>query len=607
VAANSRGIHLRIAILDTDLDANAVLGERASEKYDFILHTRPPASGNNANLGKCALRVLGSTESAKASLLTVLQELFATGDSNTGPILADAACSFLSATDYSLYMNLRHAYALFAELAKHVPLANIHHLSLFTDSLTGGNWRVPLQILARELKIRLYLSYRHGCKNLKEYVQRHVPERIYLEARRIRQRHWDGQGHVGTADSLVSFRVSGQRLCVAMMVYHPKSTRHLFAVREELIALGHEVVFISPRREVGSFLDESHVPYVSLPPAAAPRSLKLAVIKSLRQIPLLDAESGQPDEVARQVMSKLLVELALRELEVYATCSVPFGKLFRSGRVQLAVGTDSGTTAGRCFFRSAEHLGIKTAFVQHGSFSVAADVAPYFTKATLFTWGESSRRQLLDSGVPHPDRILAFGSPFEESRLTPATPVKNASRRLVVVMFGRPGNLVSVPEFTAAGQEVVAAANALPECDFVCKPHPGDHSSVWNQIIAAAGARNVAVRRDADTYDLLQNCDILITMFSTTGAEGIYLGKPVISVNLRDFPSSQDYIREGAAYEVHQLGELLAMLQMLLASPDGTDTLATTRRQFAERLLHRESMPAAQRMSLALEQLVPSA
>jgi len=115
---------------------------------------------------------------------------------------------------------------------------------------------------------------------------------------------------------------------------------------------------------------------------------------------------------------------------------------------------------------------------------------------------------------------------------------------------------------------------------------------------------NVELARAADTYDLMKHCRLLLTMFSTAGAEAIYLGKPVVSIDLEHADLGTDFLSAGAAYVVDREGQLAPLLEQLLSGAPGSDPLEETRRRFAEAFLHCEEVPAAQRIVRRIEQFV---
>ena len=113
---------------------------------------------------------------------------------------------------------------------------------------------------------------------------------------------------------------------------------------------------------------------------------------------------------------------------------------------------------------------------------------------------------------------------------------------MILVTFGVPGNFIAEASFAGAASEVLAAAAELPNVRFVIRPHPSDRASVWKELISEGRPPNVLLCRDGDTYALMHECRMLVTMASTTGAEAIFLGKPVVAVNLERQEIDLDYI-----------------------------------------------------------------
>lgn len=595
---------MKLAVVDLTCAPSAKLAARLRRDYDFLMLALPlPGFATDQN-GVPRIASVSNVEAVKRRLLLTLAALFEDGARDKGPRANGAVCSFAAAADYSLFMESRFPFVLLNDIGEFVDLPKLRRIDLFSDSPRAGACRLPLLCLAKTLAIslRVYEFGRRG-QGAKEWLVRHLPDPTQPWWLALRQRMRRFSGTQKPAPTLADSRACQSSLRTAMLVYHPKSARHLLPVRDELIQLGHSVTFFSPRPEVSRYLGDANCPHRDLPNSLPSRRLSMEVSDYLRGLPLKLSSAGGPGDILINALKRVMERLAYSELIRYVSCAAPLALAFEKGSFRLALGSDSGSTVGRTFFLTAERLGLATAFLQHGAFTVAPDVAPYFTAARIFTWGETSRQQLIDAGVENPDRIIAIGSPFEEDRLLDLASVPSLPRPLVLVAFGVPGNLVPERPFLAACREVVVAAERRPECDFIVKPHPGDHTHVWQRAIDERGAANITVRRDRDTYDLLKQCRLLITMFSTTGAEAAYLGKPVISVNLEQFPATNDFLRAGAAYTAQQPGELSAALSEILLAPAGKDRLTNLRKEFAARLLHREDRPAKRRIAEALEEL----
>jgi hypothetical protein len=360
-------------------------------------------------------------------------------------------------------------------------------------------------------------------------------------------------------------------------------------------------------------LEEANCPYTSLRLRRDGMRFHRLVEECLTRCPLNppDAELTRLARVDGP-LRRLLWHLGRGLFEDYANVAVRLPASFCGRHVDVALGTDSGSVAGRSFFRTAERLGIASVFVQHGALHGGMGTPEYFTDAKRLVWGDSARDLLLTAGLRNPEATVVIGSPRQEDILLPQRasamrsdrPRKVDSADMVLVTFGVPGNFIAEASFARAAGEVFAAAADLPKVRFVIRPHPSDRGSLWKELISECRLPNVTLCRDGDTYALLHECRMLVTMASTTGAEAIFLGKPVVTVNLEQQEMELDYIGSGAAYLASAPGELSTLLKTVLAAPEGTDALADARRAFAEQFLHVEPRPAAERIVDYLRELV---
>ena len=301
----------------------------------------------------------------------------------------------------------------------------------------------------------------------------------------------------------------------------------------------------------------------------------------------------------------LMVSRGLVACEIYAELASSLPALFRERRTNVALGTDGGSVAGHCYFKTAERMGIQPVFVQHGSVFTLVGTREYMLRSHRLLWGSTSSDRLAECSVERPDRNVIFGSPFHEQRYGHgARPAAHRDENpLVLVTFGVPGNYVTEGAFHRAAAEVFDAASKHPTVRFVIKPHPGDPGVLWRQLQTQFNLANVEIATHLDTYDLMSECSVLVTMFSTTGSEAICMGKPVVSINPDRRQGGADYLDAQAAYVVTSEGELTGILQSLFSRSTDNDPLAGARRAFAEAFFHQEARPAADRAAEFLESL----
>jgi hypothetical protein len=543
--------------------------------------------------------------------------------------LAGAKVGLVEAANCQLFFQVWNCLGLLLDLDQIVQMGRVDRIEFVTDGTQHGRWPIVVEAFAesRRLPWRSITIAKAGetralrslgrLRNWMAQSPAAMPALVRLVRDHVVRADRDARGRAENSPrssgrlGIAEGRLKGFH--AAMLVYVPKSWRYLLPIRSALLDSGNRVSMLSPRAATDFSLRELGCPYTSLRLRWDGLRCHKAIEECLTGFPL-----NPPDEELARLASaggplrRLLWQLGRQMYEDYANVAVRLPALFCDRGVDVAVGTDCGSVAGRAFFRTAEHLGIASVFVQHGALQGGMGTSEYFTKAKRLVWGESSRDVLLRAGLRAPEDTVVMGSPCHEQLLTTRAAAVGRDDRsgkcdpadMVLITFGVPGNFIAEASFAKAANEVFAAAAQLPGVRFVIRPHPSDRAAVWQELISEYGLSNIRFVPDADTYALICECRMLVTMGSTTGAEAIFLGKPVAAVNLERQELGMDYIGAGAAYLASGPGELTVLIKSVLASPEGTDPLAHARRAFAEQFLHVESRPAADRIAEYLKELV---
>lgn len=145
----------------------------------------------------------------------------------------------------------------------------------------------------------------------------------------------------------------------------------------------------------------------------------------------------------------------------------------------------------------------------------------------------------------------------------------------------------------------------LKNVTLVIKQHPGEreeHTKLIKKYLNKyKNVDAVLVPKDADTYELLFFCDLLIVRHSTTAMEAVALNKPVIVLNLSGEPDGVDYVEEGVALGVYKEEDLKSAIEKLL---NDDSELAKNRRQYIEKHLYKIDGKATERVVNLITQMI---
>lgn len=227
--------------------------------------------------------------------------------------------------------------------------------------------------------------------------------------------------------------------------------------------------------------------------------------------------------------------------------------------------------------------------------------------------GEATREVLQSRGV-NPMRIVVTGQPrYDGTQLSTeqVTSLRASlgipSDSIVVTYFGvtadadaRSYNATNSPEFASRVVRFVAA-RAEANTWVILKPHPREEATAYELI--ARDADSVVMTRDANSLDLIQISDAVISFVCTTMAEAALFGQgPLVLRSGFDGSVSESLgVSRGTFAEFADSRELLAYLGDLLAGDVKTrsiDAAAT------DAMIFRPAEGAAARIAAAMTGLV---
>ncbi len=228
---------------------------------------------------------------------------------------------------------------------------------------------------------------------------------------------------------------------------------------------------------------------------------------------------------------------------------------------------------------AAAALGVPSLSLQRGDITGFPGWADPIFSDRMAVNGPAIANAMIRAGVPE-EQLVVTG----DSRLDPwirdaerffhpgQTREKLAipqDRRLIAVMT----NPVTLNEKASHAEEYVGGLLELERQDeslhFVIKLHPNEYDlAFYERIRDRVGARNVTVIKELSTPQLLFDADVVVTTISTTGEEAIFLGKPLVVVNLTNEPDFMPYVGSAAAVTVRERGLLREGLFGALDDPE---------------------------------------
>jgi predicted glycosyltransferase len=226
-------------------------------------------------------------------------------------------------------------------------------------------------------------------------------------------------------------------------------------------------------------------------------------------------------------------------------------------------------------------MGITTLIVQHGVVEDHPVYGPIYTDKMAVT-GEAMKNVLMKRGVM-PEQLVITGQPrydelfmrtFNKEKLFRELGISTDNK--IIVLTTQP---VSHEENESLISAVTAAMKEFPQAQLVIKLHP-DENLKWYQHAINSLNYKVIIVKDLDLFELLNACDVMMTLYSTTALEAMIMDKPVITINLMNIPDRMPYAESGAALGVYSAEDIAPAIKKAMYDEEIKKKLETGRKKF---------------------------
>lgn len=206
----------------------------------------------------------------------------------------------------------------------------------------------------------------------------------------------------------------------------------------------------------------------------------------------------------------------------------------------------------------------------------------------IATTGIYEKELFMNNGVPG-DRIIPIGNPKFDSIINHSYNSEEVRKKYNIpenkkIILLTTQAMVEHGHWTEKQREmftksIINVFRNMPDLHLLIKHHPMEPIDVYKQIVKDS-SDNITLCENANLYKLINSCEILITLLSTTALEAMIFNKVVIIVNLFGDPSSLPYGKSGAAIEVEDIEELPTVIINGLKDEILQNDLAINRKKF---------------------------
>ena len=192
----------------------------------------------------------------------------------------------------------------------------------------------------------------------------------------------------------------------------------------------------------------------------------------------------------------------------------------------------------------------------------------------IAVYGNAIKELLISEGV-NPDSIIVTGNPKFDALYSVKANGNNTNLRETLGISNDEKVVVLLTDYlveiglwterqrTQFIKVIVEAANNLPMCKLIIKIHPLSEREEDYLKIVKNESKQPIICRNVFLPELLNTCDLAITLMSTAGLEAMAMGKILVVVNL--FNNLSPFNEAGGAIVVRKKEDLLPALKVLLS------------------------------------------
>lgn len=223
-----------------------------------------------------------------------------------------------------------------------------------------------------------------------------------------------------------------------------------------------------------------------------------------------------------------------------------------------------------------------------------------------------AKKAYIQMGVP-PDKIFITGQPgfdliqnkkFNINQLKAELKIPENKHLSVLATQPLVGFLWTEEENEKFIEIVCNAVRKIPETVLVIKIHPVESMEKYKIILKNLKEDSVIICKDIDLYELLNACDLLMTVHSTVALEAMIFDKPVITINLTGKPDLFPYAESGAAIGVYKEEDLVPAIKNTLFNEEIKTKIAQERKKFVYEHAYLQDGKASKRVADLIIQLI---
>jgi len=209
------------------------------------------------------------------------------------------------------------------------------------------------------------------------------------------------------------------------------------------------------------------------------------------------------------------------------------------------------------------------------------------------------RKRLVVTGRPAYDALVRAEEQFKKDEICGKLGLDPTRKIIVHTTENLP-----LRESEAMVRAICKGVREFSDSQFIIKVHPSELAlSMYERVIKDIGL-NALITRDANIYEVLYICDVMITGFSATALDAMILDRPVITVNLTGLEDPLPYAESGAATGVYEEKDLVPAIKEVLYDEDARKKLREARGKFVHEQSYKKDGKATERVAELMGQMI---
>ena len=270
-----------------------------------------------------------------------------------------------------------------------------------------------------------------------------------------------------------------------------------------------------------------------------------------------------------------------------------------------------------CYFAKKE--GVPTLCIQYGLASTTDTEWKYFIQDYVGVIDQANAEILAQIGVEK-QQIVVTGNPRFDSFISIPDQAR-AFREKNGLSFGdKLVAFMSVPylkegigqieanmnqeNYMQILKSIYEIPNKISSVSLVVKPHPEELLNLHRECLKSSHSQQVKLIQNTTSFDVINAADFIITTYSTTGLEAIYLNKPLLMINYTKDPDLAHFAKIGVAIPIRNPKELILVLEKLLSKSTENDELEKKRKIYLEQYQGTEGFKSSRACANLLNKMI---